>query len=53
MHYDRLPRDASRHQFAKRTFLRKGADMLVEIYQSGYYQTRLLTHSMAQVLLFT
>ena len=35
MHYDRLPKDASRHKFAKRTVLRKGADMLVEIYQSA------------------
>jgi len=44
MHYDRLPRDASRHQFAKRTFLRKGADMLVEIYQSALL-SNFLTHS--------
>ena len=44
MHYNRLPKDASRHQFAKRTVLRKGADMLVEIYQSALLSNP-LTHA--------
>lgn len=43
-HYDRLPLDASRHQFAKRSVLRKGADMLVEIYQSALLSNP-LTHA--------
>jgi len=42
--YDRLPADGSRHQFARRSVTRRGADMLVEIYQSALL-SNVLTHS--------
>ena len=42
--YDELPRDGSRHNFARRSVYRRGGDMLVEIYQSALL-SNLLTHS--------
>jgi len=43
-YYDRLPADGSRHRFARRSALRRGADMLVEIYQSALLSNT-LTHA--------
>ena len=42
--YDQLPVDGSRHNFARRSVMRRGADMLVEIYQSALL-SNVLTHS--------
>lgn len=43
-YYDSLPADGSRHKFARRSIARRGADMLVEIYQSALL-SNFLTHS--------
>jgi len=43
-YYDRLPADGSRHKFARRSIARRGADMMVEIYQSALL-SNFLTHS--------
>ena len=42
--YSDLPTDISRHEFARRGILRRGSDMLVEIYQSALLSNP-LTHS--------
>mgnify|MGYP003128130040 CR=1 FL=1 len=41
--YESLPTDNSRHEFARRGIFRRGADMLVEIYQSALLSNP-LTH---------
>jgi len=42
--YEDLPTDMSRHEFARRGIFRRGADMLIEIYQSALLSNP-LTHS--------
>ena len=42
--YEDLPTDMSRHEFARRGIFRRGADMLVEIYQSALLSNP-LTHT--------
>jgi len=42
--YEDLPTDMSRHEFARRGIFRRGADMLIEIYQSALLSNP-LTHT--------
>ena len=42
--YDALPADGTRHRFARRSVFRRGADMMVEIYQSALL-SNFLTHA--------